>query len=115
MLKLNDSNVTIMAKDMNKSIDFYKSIGLTLKNRWGDHYAMLSGGGLTLGIHPGGDGKIGSGNVSIGFMIDKAEEGKALLDKQGINYTQEADGKSGVYLHFKDPDGTVIYFVEPKW
>jgi catechol 2,3-dioxygenase-like lactoylglutathione lyase family enzyme len=114
-MKLNDSNITIMVKNMDKAISFYESIGLTLKNRWGDHYAMLSGGGVTLGIHPGGDGKTGSGNVSIGFMIDKVSEGKALLDKHKISYKHEEDGKSGIYLHFKDPDGTVVYFVEPKW
>jgi predicted enzyme related to lactoylglutathione lyase len=115
-MKLNGSNVTIMVKDMNKSISFYESIGLKLKQRWGDNYAMIDGPGITLGIHHGGDNESSSGDLSIGFMVDSFEEAKELLQKNKITITQEADdGKSGNYLHFKDPDGTALYFVKPKW
>lgn len=113
MITINETNVTIMVKDMDASIRFYESIGLTLQNRWDNHYAMIGCKGLTIGIHPGGEGA-GSGGVSIGLMIDKAEEAKALLDANGIRYSYE-DGKSGIYLYFQDPDGTEIYFTEPKW
>jgi catechol 2,3-dioxygenase-like lactoylglutathione lyase family enzyme len=34
MMTINESNVTIMVKNLDESIKFYKSIGLTLKNRW---------------------------------------------------------------------------------
>src|SRR5580765_8566674 len=114
-MKLNGSNVTIMVKDMSKSISFYESIGLKLKQRWGDNYAMIEGPGITLGIHPGGDAKSSSGTISIGFMIDDCDIAKAMLEKQNVHVTSEDDGKSGLYLHFKDPDGTILYFVKPKW
>ena len=114
-MKLNGSNVTIMVNDMNKSISFYESIGLKLKQRWGDNYAMMDGPGITLGIHPGGDAKSSSGTTSIGFMIDDCDVAKAMLEKQNVHVTSEDDGKSGLYLHFKDPDGTILYFVKPKW
>ncbi|MFL5762808.1 MAG: VOC family protein [Bacteroidia bacterium] len=114
-MKLNDSNVTIMVANMDRSISFYESIGLTTKQRWGDHYAMLTGPGITLGIHPGGDKNSGSGTVSLGFMIDDFDAGKAHLDKLGIKYEAQADGKSGLYIHFKDPDGTILYYVKPQW
>jgi len=114
MLAIKDSNITIMAKDMNKSIHFYESIGLKLKQRWGDHYAMISGPGVTLGIHPSDGKPEGSGSVSIGFMVDNFEDVKKLLEKSGIQYKTD-DGKSGTYAHFKDPDGTILYFVKPKW
>jgi catechol 2,3-dioxygenase-like lactoylglutathione lyase family enzyme len=115
-MKLNGSNVTIMVKDMDASIAFYESIGLRLQQRWDNHYAMIEGPGITLGIHPGGDEDSGSGDLSIGFMIESLKEGKALLEKNGIKITTEdAEGKSGKYLHFKDPDGTCLYFVEPGW
>jgi len=52
MLAIKDSNITIMTLDMNKSIQFYESIGLTLKQRWDDHYAMISGPGVTLVFIP---------------------------------------------------------------
>lgn len=114
-MKLNGSNVTIMVKDMTTSISFYESIGLKLKERWGDHYAMVEGPGITLGIHPGGNEKSSSGSISIGFMIDDCDAAKAMLEKQNVNVTSQDDGKSGIYLHFKDPDGTILYFVKPKW
>jgi len=115
MIKINSTNVTIMVKDMSKSIQFYESIGLTLKQRWDDNYAMLETSGLTIGLHPGGDEASNSGTVSIGFMIDDINEAKALLEKNDIAGATFDDGKSGTYLHFKDLDGSVLYFVQPKW
>jgi len=114
MIKITESNVTIMVRDMDKSIHFYEQIGLTLKQRWDNHYAMITTEGVTIGLHPTEGTDIDSGSVSIGFMIDKISEAKALLEKHKINY-QDDDGKSGHYLHFKDPDNTILYFVEPKW
>lgn len=100
---------------MDKSINFYESLGLTLQNRWENHYAMISTTGITIGIHHSEDkASLNSGSVSIGFMLDKIEDGKELLDKNSICYKTD-DGKSGTYIHFKDPDGTVLYFVKPKW
>src|SRR5687767_8062329 len=107
-MKINESNVTIMVCDMDKSIQFYQNIGLELKQRWDNYYAMLVAGNMTLGIHPA-DGKpaVNSGTVSIGFFIDNAKDAKLVLEKNGIEYEYEEDGKSGLYCHFKDPDGTI--------
>jgi catechol 2,3-dioxygenase-like lactoylglutathione lyase family enzyme len=114
-MNITGSNVTIMVKNVDKSISFYESIGLKLKQRWGDHYAMVEGPGITLGIHPHGTDEPNSGTVSIGFMIDNIDEVKSLLEKNNITFKSEDDGKSGIYAHFKDPDGTILYFVKPKW
>ena len=51
-MELKEVNVNIMVMDMNKSIQFYKFIGLKLQQRWDNYYAMVSGPGVTLGIHP---------------------------------------------------------------
>lgn len=115
MIKINESNVTIMVADMDKAILFYESIGFELKYRWDDHYAMLTSTGITIGLHPGRQGEIKeNSNMSIGLMIDKASDAEELLEKNNIPFKLD-DGKSGVYLHFKDLDGTLIYFTEPKW
>jgi predicted enzyme related to lactoylglutathione lyase len=113
-IKITESNVTIMISDMDRSVDFYLSIGFTIKQRWENHYAMLSAPGITIGLHPGGDSHTGSGNISIGLMAEDINEIKSLLNGNKIKYKDE-DGDSGHYFHFKDPDGTVIYFVKPKW
>jgi catechol 2,3-dioxygenase-like lactoylglutathione lyase family enzyme len=105
-----------MISDMDVSIAFYEQLGFTLKQRWDNHYAMIIATGITIGLHPkDASGPVtNSGTVSIGLMIERADEAKALLDSHGIKYKAE-DGGSGNYLHFKDPDGTVLYYVEPKW
>ena len=105
-----------MVKDMDSSIKFYERIGLKLQQRWGDNYAMIEGPGITLGIHPGGTKNSSSGDLSIGFMVPSFAEAEELLKKNKIEITLRADdGKSGKYLHFKDPDGVALYFVEPNW
>jgi catechol 2,3-dioxygenase-like lactoylglutathione lyase family enzyme len=115
MPQITGSNVTIMVKDMDRSIQFYENIGLTLKQRWDNHYAMMGAEGITIGIHPASTDETSSGTVSVGFMIGNCGEAKAVLDSHSIAYQEEDDPNSGLYLHFKDPDGTIVYFVEPKW
>jgi predicted enzyme related to lactoylglutathione lyase len=115
MQTITGSNVTIMVKNMDASISFYEQIGLTLQQRWGDNYAMISAEGITIGIHPGGTDSANSGTISIGFMIKSIEEAESMLQEAKIPYKAEKDGKSGLYLHFKDPDNTVLYFVQPMW
>lgn len=114
MSGITESNVTIMVSDMDSAIQFYQTIGLTLKQRWENHYAMISAEGITIGLHPSEGGNNNSGTVSIGFMVDNIGDPKALLDANNIPYKEE-DGKSGHYLNFTDPDNTHLYFVQPKW
>jgi catechol 2,3-dioxygenase-like lactoylglutathione lyase family enzyme len=114
MIKIHSTNVTIMVRDMDESIKFYKSLGLKLKQRWGNHYAMVVTKGITLGLHPSENKEHSSGTTSIGFMVDSLVEAKKMLE-QNLIPIREDEGKSGKYLHFHDPDGTALYFVEPEW
>jgi predicted enzyme related to lactoylglutathione lyase len=115
LMKIKESNVTIMVKDMDVSIPFYQSLGVTLQDRWGNHYAQMTAPGIMLGIHPAGEKEFnGSGNISIGFSIDNIEEAKALLAKLSIETKSTQDG-GGQLLTFTDPDGTALYFVKSNW
>ena len=115
-MTIKESNITINVKDMDKSISFYQSIGLSVKNRWGNYYAQLTAPGLVIGLHPTDDTNLtgGSGNVSIGFTTDNIEDTKSSLQQLAIEATgREEEG--GQFLHFSDPDGTALYFIKPKW
>jgi catechol 2,3-dioxygenase-like lactoylglutathione lyase family enzyme len=115
-MTIKESNITMNVKDLDKSVSFYESIGLTVKNRWGNHYAQLTAPGIVIGLHPTSDTNLtdNSGNVSIGFTTDNFEETKSGLQKLAIETTdRQEDG--GQFLHFKDPDGTALYFIKPKW
>ncbi len=113
-MKINEANVTLMVKNMDKSIQFYEMLGLKLKHRWENHYAMMEAPGVVIGLHPADGEPEGSGDTSIGFMIDDIKEAKNLLKKNEIKFKEE-DGKSGAYLHFKDPNKNQLYFSQPKW
>ena len=113
-MSIKDSNVTIMVKDMDKSVAFYQSIGFTINQRWDNHYAQLTAPGITIGVHPTNDIISNSGNVSIGFTTDNFEETKNQLSSLAIQ-TKLREEEGGKFIHFADPDGTLLYFIKPKW
>ncbi len=115
-MTIKESNITINVKDLDKSISFYESIGLIVKNRWSNHYAQLTAPGIVIGLHPTSDTNLkgNSGNASIGFTADDFEEAKSLLQKLSVKTTDRQE-EGGQFLHFIDPDGTALYFIKPNW
>jgi len=115
-MTIKESSITINVKDLEKSISFYESIGLTVKNRWGNYYAQLKAPDIIIGLHPTRHNNLkeNSGNTSIGFTIDDFEEAKSLLQKLSIKATNRIE-EGGEFIHFIDPDGTALYFIRPKW
>lgn len=115
-MTIQESNITINVKDIEKSVSFYQSIGFVLKNRWGNHYAQLMAPGIVVGLHPTNDANLkgNSGNVSIGFTTDNIEEIKSSLQQLSVPATERKE-EGGEFLHFTDPDGTALYFIKPKW
>jgi hypothetical protein len=97
-----ESNVTINVKDLDKSILYYESIGLTTKSRWTTNYAQLTAPGLLIGLHPSRDIYLtgNSGNISIGFITDDFEGARSLLQKLSIETTdrQEEGGRFLTYF-----------------
>jgi catechol 2,3-dioxygenase-like lactoylglutathione lyase family enzyme len=116
IMTIKESNITVNVKDLNKSISFYESIGLTLKNHWGNFYAQLTAPGIIIGLHPTSINNLkgNSGNVSIGFTTDDFEGARSLLQRLSINIADMQE-EGGQFLHFNDPDGTSLYFIKPKW
>ena len=115
-MTIKQANVTVNIKDMDRSISFYQSIGLTLKQRWANYYAQLIAPGITIGLHPfNTNTKPGTNdNISIGFTTDNFEEAESELVKLKIKTTARQE-EGGKFLHFNDPDGTALYFIKPNW
>jgi catechol 2,3-dioxygenase-like lactoylglutathione lyase family enzyme len=115
-MKIKESCVNISVKDLDRSISFYESIGLVLKSRWGNFYAMVAAPGILIGLHPSADVSLpcNSGNMSIGFTAENLQETKSELQKLSIAISERHE-EGGKFIHFTDPDGTALYFIEPNW
>ena len=115
-MTIKNANISLNVKDMETSVSFYQSIGLTVQNRWGNHYAQLTAPGIVIGLHPTTASNIAgnSGNASIGFTATNFDEVKPMLDQLNIAVTSRKE-EGGDFLHFTDPDGTALYFIKPKW
>jgi len=100
-----------MVKDMDKSIDFYKDIGLELKQRWNNHYAQVAAPGVVIGLHPAKKTENSTNSISIGFGVDSLSEAEKRLKELSVPYETTED-KTGKIAYFKDPDGTLLYFME---
>ena len=114
-MEILNSNVTINVKNLDSSISFYESVGFSLKQRWGDHYAQLTAPGIELGLHPSDN--VSSHNksgISIGFTTKDFNATRNELSGQGISVTERSE-EGGDFLHFTDPDGTALYFIRSKW
>jgi catechol 2,3-dioxygenase-like lactoylglutathione lyase family enzyme len=111
MYSIKTANVTIMTQNMDKSINFYKNIGLTLKQRWENHYAQVEAPGVVIGIHPSNEKRTETNGISIGFGIDSIKDVEDRLKELGVNYENFED-KAGKYVNFRDPDGTLLYFMQ---
>lgn len=113
---IKESNVTINVKELDKSVSFYQSIGFTIKNRWENYYAQLAAPGIVIGLHPSQElsQTNSTGHISIGFTTDNFDNVKVLLNKLAIEF-KTRDEEGGQFLHFNDPDGTPLYFIQPKW
>jgi len=52
MANIKSINVTVMVSNLDRAIQFYtESLGLTLKNRYGAHWADIEGPGIVIGLH----------------------------------------------------------------
>lgn len=115
-MEILSSNVTINVEDMESSIAFYRSIGFTLKQRWDNHYAQLSAPGIEIGLHPS-EHVINTQNrqgISIGFQTADFDGAKKELTRLRIAHSARTE-EGGDFIHFKDPDGTPLYFIKSKW
>ena len=115
-MEILNSNVTINVKDMDSAISFYLSIGFTLKQRWDNHYAQLTAPGIEIGLHPSNNvNKLDDQKaLSIGFTTADFEMTKTELTQLGIPFNERSE-EGGDFINFKDPDGTPLYFIKPKW
>jgi catechol 2,3-dioxygenase-like lactoylglutathione lyase family enzyme len=112
-----NGNATIFVSDMDRSVNFYtKILGLKLAQRFGNHWASVEGGKLTIGLHPASsENPAGrNGSTVIGLeLIGNIEDAIATLREQGVKFrgavSQDNAGKTA---YFEDPDGHLLYMIQ---
>ena len=63
-----------------------------LKQRWDNHYALVSAPGVVIGLHPGGASHdIETTTFSIGFGVDSLSPVKNRLQELGVDFKTSED------------------------
>ncbi|MBV9718248.1 MAG: VOC family protein [Candidatus Eremiobacteraeota bacterium] len=110
----NVSFVTVIVADMQRSIDFYtKKLGLPLKTRYGDHFAIVEAPGVTIGLHPAKDGGAAPGTLSIGLGVSDVAASREELQGRGLAFDGDIVADPPMRFAFlRDPDGAQLYLAE---
>ncbi|BCI55362.1 glyoxalase [Mycolicibacterium litorale] len=119
--------VEIVAKDIDRSLEFYRLLGLTVPAAEGPHVEIELPGGNRLafdteeviaGMHPGWTAPDGGGRVAIAFGVAAPEQVDALFERlTGAGYPgplEPFDAPWGQrYATVTDPDGTSVDLFAP--
>jgi catechol 2,3-dioxygenase-like lactoylglutathione lyase family enzyme len=115
MTDILQANVTIMVSDLDRSVDFYvTTLGMTLKSRYGPHWADIEGPGIAIGLHPTDKPVSRGDNMQIALRVADLEQAMQAYSTKGIDFTPHQDEKVKI-AHFTDPDGNILYLVQPEW
>ncbi len=114
-----DGNVTIFVSDMDRSVHFYtKILGLKLAQRFGNHWASVEAGRLTIGLHPASNANPAgrNGSTQIGLELEgDIEDSVANLKQQGVQFLGPvSQDNAGKIAYFEDPDGNLLYMIQLK-
>ncbi|WP_166906611.1 VOC family protein [Mycobacterium sp. DL440] len=121
-LNLTSAIIEIVAKDLHRSLDFYRLLGLEVPQPEGPHVEVTLPGGNRLafdteeviaGMHPGWVPPTGRGRVALAFGLDSPAEVDELYERltaAGHPRTLKPyDAPWGHrYATVEDPDGTSV-------
>ena len=115
MIQITGANVTVMVSNMDQSLAFYVDLlGLTLKGRYGDHWADIEGPGIAIGLHPTQAGVTVGDNLQIALRVTDIQAAMEALSARGIEFNVPEDEQVRI-ASFHDPDGNTLYLVQPQW
>ncbi len=108
-MEISGANVTVMVSDLDRAVAFYTEVlGLTLKNRFGNHWADIEGAGISIGLHPSDRAITPADNMQIGLKVKNFESAVKELAQKGIECEVNNEAWGSLAL-FKDPDQNALY------
>jgi catechol 2,3-dioxygenase-like lactoylglutathione lyase family enzyme len=124
---ISSGNATVYVANMDAAVDFYtRTLGLTLTNRFGNHWATLeagpcywseNGAGLTIGLHPASSTHAVPGTAGgIGYGLETYEPAKRVMTRlreRGTRITSDIIRyDAGNCFMLTDLDGLATYVNE---
>lgn len=108
-----ESQITLMVADLDEAVSFYTAaLGLRLKARYGNEFAVVEAPGLTIGLHPRAKGQ-SSPPMSIGLGVDSLEAAMQRLSARGVKFIGAIAEDPPVRIaYFAGPGGTPLYLCE---
>jgi catechol 2,3-dioxygenase-like lactoylglutathione lyase family enzyme len=110
-----ESQVTLMVPDMDEAVRFYtETLGLRLKTRYGNEFAVVEAPGLTIGLHPQPTAPTAQAqSMSIGLVIESLEAAMAQLSARGVSFIGAIKEDPPIRVaYFAGPGGTPLYLCE---
>jgi catechol 2,3-dioxygenase-like lactoylglutathione lyase family enzyme len=121
-LNLNTVVIEIVTKDLTRSLDFYRLLGLAVPRPDGPHVEVALPGGNRLafdseeviaGMHPGWTPPTGPGRVALAFGLDSPSDVDELYERLVVaghpGTLRPFDAPWGQrYATVEDPDGTSV-------
>jgi catechol 2,3-dioxygenase-like lactoylglutathione lyase family enzyme len=123
---MNLNQITLPVSDVEKSIQFYESLGLKLIVKALPHYARFecSSGESTFSLHKVDNFKNVTDSAQIYFEVEQLDDFVIKLVAKGILFQEMPNDKSWLWreARLKDPDNNqlIIYFAgnnrkNPPW
>lgn len=107
---MNLNQAMVPVSDLDRSVDFYKKLGLTLIT-YADHgYARFEcPGGATFSIHTVEE-PIRDHFTTIYFEVEKLDDHVALLKSRGLSFVEDPVDQPYLWreAHLRDPDGNKL-------
>jgi catechol 2,3-dioxygenase-like lactoylglutathione lyase family enzyme len=110
-----ESQITLMVPDMNEAVRFYtETLGLHLKARYGNEFAVVEAPGLTIGLHPLPTAQSPQAHpMSIGLGVESLEATMQQLSARGVRFIGPIREDPPIRIaYFSGPGGAPLYLCE---
>ncbi len=107
-------------QDMDRAVKFYtETLGFPLKVRFGDNWAEVDAGSISIGLHPTEDGAPVSsdGGATVSFAVDNLEAVVEHLKGRGVEVGEIRSPPRGKFVMVRDSEGNYLHMIEfaKKW
>jgi lactoylglutathione lyase len=113
--RYSECQITLMVPNMEEAVQFYTvTLGLRLKTRYGNEFAVIEAPGLTIGLHPQPAVHSSPAHpMSIGLGVESLEAAMKQLSARGVRFigTIREDPPIRI-VYFADPGGAPLYLCE---